>query len=453
MEELPEALRRRDLRVNFLLGIRDDALAQLDPLKARVPNLFANTLRLERLDRRAAEAAIVGPIREYNQLRPGEPPVEIEPELVDTVLHEVAAGRVDLGHSGRGGADAEPDEGRIEAPYLQLVLERLWDVDLGRGSRVVRLETLRDLGGSARIVQDHLELAMSELSDDEKDAAAAMYNHLVTPSGTKIAHRVGDLAGYADVDEADAAGVLSRLVEQRIVRAGEDGAAGPRYEIFHDVLADAVLAWRERHEADRRVEAERAIATRRHRRTLAVAVGAMVMVAILSGLSVYALTQRSNARSEARRALARELAALSSSQLQKEPVKSLRSALHANAIEASPANEDVLRTSLQNLRELAVLRGGRDSPVGAEFSRDGRFVLTAGLGGVARLFRSDTGRRIRSFPQGAPLVAALLNADASRLVTVGRNGAATVWLVPTGARLRSLPHNGPVTSATLSPSG
>jgi WD40 repeat protein len=453
IEELPEGLRRRDLRVNFLLGIREDALAELDPLKGRVPNLFSNTLRLERLARRAAEAAIVGPIREYNLLQPDEPAVEIEPELVDTVLHEVAAGRVDLGHSGRGGVEAEPDEGHIEAPYLQLVLERLWDVDLGRGNHRLRLETLRELGGSARIVRDHLELAMSELSDDEKNAAAAMYNHLVTPSGTKIAHRVGDLAGYADVDEADAARVLSRLVEQRIVRAGEDGAAGPRYEIFHDVLADAVLAWRERHEADRRVEAERAIATRRHRRTLAVAVGAMFMVAILSALSVYALTQRSSARSEARRARARELAALSSFQLREHPVESLSHALQANAIEASPANEDALRTSLQNLRELAVLRDGRDSAVGAEFSRDGRFVVTAGRRGVARLFRTDTGRRIRSFRHGAPLVAALLTPDASQLVTVGSNGVAAVWVVQTGARLRSFPHNGQITSATLSPKG
>jgi WD40 repeat protein len=454
IEELPEGLRRRDLRVNFLLGIREDALAELDPLKGRVPNLLANTLRLERLDRRAAEAAIVGPIREYNRFQPGEPAVEIEPELVDTVLHEVAAGRVDLGPSGRGGLEAEPDEGRIEAPYLQLVLERLWDVDLGRGNRRLCLETLRELGGSARIVRDHLELAMSELSDEEKNAAAAMYNHLVTPSGTKIAHRVGDLAGYADVDEADAARVLSRLVEQRIVRAGEDGAAGPRYEIFHDVLADAVLAWRERHEADRRLESERAFATRRHRRTLAVAVGAVVMVAILSALSVYALTQRSNARSEARHARARELAALAISNLANDPVKSLRLALRANAIEASAANEDVLRTSLKNLRELAVLPGGgRDSPVaGAEFSRDGRFVVTAGGAGEARLFRTDTGRRVRSFRHGAPLVAAVLNPDASRLVTAGSDGVAAIWDVRTAARLRSLQHDG-LTSATLSPNG
>ncbi len=344
MEELPEALRRRGLRANFLLGIREDALAQLDAFKGRIPNLFANTLRLDRLDRRAGEAAIVGPIREYNRLCPPDRQVEIEPALVEAVLREVAAGRVDLGRSGRGGVEDEADEGRIEAPYLQLVLERLWDVETSGGSRRLRLDTLRELGGAARVVQDHLERAMSELSPNEKDAAAAMYNHLVTPSGTKIAHRVGDLAGYAAVDEAAAGGVLGRLVDQRIVRAGGDGVGGPRYEIFHDVLADAVLAWRTRHETDRRLEGEREAAEERHRRTLAFAVAAAVAVAILAVISVYALTQRSNARNEARHARAREIAARASLQLAVDPEQSLRLALQANRLEQSRNSERVLET-------------------------------------------------------------------------------------------------------------
>src|SRR5213079_959286 len=219
--------------------------------KARIPNMFGNSLRLDRLERSAARAAILGPLERYNELVPDGDRVEAQPELVEVVLDEVAAGRVDLGLSGRGGV-GEEDSGRIETPYLQLVLERLWEVETSRGSRRLRLATLRELGGAAQIVEDHLERAMSELSPEQKDAAAAIYNHLVTPSGTKIAHRARDLAGYAAVDETETEQVLQRLVEERIVRAGEDGAAGPRYEIFHDVLADAVLAWRARHEAERR---------------------------------------------------------------------------------------------------------------------------------------------------------------------------------------------------------
>ena len=236
-EELAEIIRDREHRANFLISIREDALAQLDAFKTQIPNLFGNSLRLDRLDRQAAKRAILGPIERYNELAGEADPVVADDELVDEVLDSVQTGRIQLGPTGRGGAeDAAAESGRIEAPYLQLVLERLWNVERERGSSRLQLTTLRELGGATRIVEEHLERAMSILSPEEQDAAAAMYNHLVTPSGTKIAHRAGDLARYASVDEAQAGTVLDRLARERIIRAAEDGAAGPQYEIFHDVL-------------------------------------------------------------------------------------------------------------------------------------------------------------------------------------------------------------------------
>jgi hypothetical protein len=53
-EALPELLRRPGLRVNVLLALRDDALAELDDFVGRIPELFSNLLRLDRLDREAA---------------------------------------------------------------------------------------------------------------------------------------------------------------------------------------------------------------------------------------------------------------------------------------------------------------------------------------------------------------------------------------------------------------
>ena len=51
------------LRVNVLVSLREDALAKLDRFAGRIPGLFANTLRLDRLDREAARTAIVRPAR------------------------------------------------------------------------------------------------------------------------------------------------------------------------------------------------------------------------------------------------------------------------------------------------------------------------------------------------------------------------------------------------------
>jgi WD40 repeat protein len=448
--ELPEAVRRPALRANFLFSIREDSLARLDAFKARIPNLFGNSLRLDRLDREAARAAIVGPLERYNELVPAEERFEAEPELVEAVLTEVAAGRVDLGLAGRGGLEEREDADRIEAPYLQLVLERLWEVETARGSRQLRLATLRELGGAAQIVEDHLERAMSELSAEEKDTAAAIYNHLVTPSGTKIAHRAGDLAGYASVDETETERVLQRLVEERIVRAGEDGAAGPRYEIFHDVLAEAVLAWRAQHEAARELEAERRAAARRHRRMLVFAIIAAVLVAVLAAIAIFALAQRSDARKEARKARGRELAALASTAAPNDPDRSVRLALKAAEFDRSPAIADVLRSTLRGLRVRAVLPAGGRPVTDVDFSPDGKLLVTAGEDGRARIYRTLSGGQSRTLHHGAALAAAVFSPDGKEIVTAGRDGVARVWSVTTGTLLHAVRHRGPVTSAIFS---
>ena len=98
------------LRASFLLSIREDALAKLDRFKGRIPNVLGNYLRLDHLDRASAREAIVGPIDRFNELSPDET-VEIEPALVEAVLDQVAAGKVELGESGRGGVDETAPSG------------------------------------------------------------------------------------------------------------------------------------------------------------------------------------------------------------------------------------------------------------------------------------------------------------------------------------------------------
>ena len=442
--ELAEVVRRRDVRVNLLISIREDALAQLDAFKAQIPNLFGNSLRLDRLTRDAARRAFLGPLERYNELAPAERRVEAEPELVEEVLDSVAAGRIQLAPSGRGGAEnGSVDAGLIEAPYLQLVLERLWEVETDRGSNRLRLETLRELGGAARIVEDHLERAMAGLSAEEKDAAAAMYNHLVTPSGTKIAHRTGDLARYAAVDEAEANRVLATLAQERIVRAGENGAAGPQYEIFHDVLADAVLAWRTRHEADRRLEEERRNATRRHRRLLAAAAALLVAVAVFAGIALYALSQRREAR-------AGELVALAAAALPSDPARSLELALDASKITHSASVEDMLRKSLIALRAEAVLPL-RGPPGAVTLSEDGSRAASVRADEV-QLYggRSMSPEQTLRHPEAT---SASLSDDGARVVTTGGDGVARIWDASTGRLLRSIAHPGAVKEAAFSHDG
>ena len=316
--ELPDLVTRPGLRVRALLSIRDDALSKLDRFKGRIPNLFANYLRLDHLDRRAAREAVVRPVERFNELT-GES-IEVEEELVEAVLDQTATGQVDLGDAGRGLAADEKSTGRIEAAYLQLVLERIWEEEREAGSERLRASTLASLGGAQSIVREHLRRAVQELTSEERDVAADVFRFLVTPSGTKIAHGVEDLADYASVDEQRLLPVLSTLGRERIVRTVDGaGANGARYEIFHDVLGEAVLAWRREQELER----ERREAERRHRRLAIVAVLALVALAAMTGVAIYALAQRREARDSARKAQARELVARSSDMLNEDPLDSV----------------------------------------------------------------------------------------------------------------------------------
>jgi hypothetical protein len=158
------------------------------------------------------------------------------------VLDQVRVGNVQLGQTGAGVIDADgARESRIEAPYLQLVLTRLWEEESAVGSRVLRLETLDRLGGAERIVSAHLEAAMADLSSAERDLAFRIFRFLVTPSGTKIAYHAHHLAEYTKVTADKVEPLLDRLSgpQARILRGVGDG----RYEIYHDVLALAILKW------------------------------------------------------------------------------------------------------------------------------------------------------------------------------------------------------------------
>src|SRR5512135_1608417 len=257
--ELGRIIAASDVRVAVLIGIRDDALARLDRFEADIPNLFDNLLRLDHLDLTAAREAIEQPVRRYNAETPAERHVTVEPELVEELLGELRTGCVSVVEAGRGGigGNVVDDAATIETPFLQLVMTRLWSEEAARGSRTLRRSTLEELGGAERIVRTHLDAVMRELSDDQQKVAADIFRHLVTPSGMKIACTVEDLAEYAGVaDSTRVTEVLEQLSagRERVLRPVPppmDQPGPPRYEIFHDVMADAVLDWRRRYESER----------------------------------------------------------------------------------------------------------------------------------------------------------------------------------------------------------
>jgi WD40 repeat protein len=423
--ELPDLVNSAGLRARFLLSIREDALAKLDRFKREIPTLFGTYLRIDHLDRNAAEDAIRCPIEEYNKLAIADDErVDIESDLVEAVLDQVKAGHVVLEQGAQGLARAdgiEPGKEPIETPYLQLVMNRLWNEERKRGSRVLRLSTLQELGNAQTIVRRHLDEALGALPERQQDLVADLFNHLVTPSGTKIAQTPSDLEGYTGHPVTEIETVLEELSggSVRILRPVTAGDDSVRYEIFHDVLAAAVLDWRARHILQRqraaaekearnerlrverarkaaaeqarteqlRLEHERELAEEqagreRRRATMFRAVaGLATFLLVLVGVGVFLFVKWSDHQANLDKS--REDAATARDLLDRH--LDLALPLAVNAYQRAHTNEarSALLAATQRTDGLMQMaRPGRGRIWGAAFDASGRYLATAGDGGI-----------------------------------------------------------------------
>ena len=473
-DELARCVNRPDLRANFLIALREDAYAQLgDLFKGRMPNVYGNYLHLEYLDRAAARGAIVKPIERFNSLYEPAVPMEIEDELVETVLDQVARGRIVLGGTGQGtvdGAARGRASGFVETPYLQLVMKRLWDEEMARGSHRLRAATLESLGGAATIIRTHLDQAMASLSPAGQEAAAAAFRYLVTPTGAKISLSPTDLAQLAEIPPGDVEDLVKTLSgDARILRpvAASGQGDGSRYEIFHDVLAPAVLDWRTRYQrrkvAERaRVEAERRerAAQRRWMARIGLPLAGVVLLA-LAGLLAWALHERSNAQNQA--AIDRSNLDADEAIAAVDPALALGQV--ADVVRESPGMSLDAPPALRPLIEAVGSRsstGGLLAPVAlrsvlartgfrasiayptshtAALSADGRVVATLDRAGII-LRRVPLRGSGAGSPIGAPLRvprnSVLALSPEGRWLAVSSDGAVRVWDVASRRVIRTI---------------
>src|SRR6266545_3694159 len=448
--EFPRIVSRPDLRVSVLVSIREDAVARLDRFKGRIPGLLDNILRVQHLDWEAARDAIEKPLEVYSRLEPAREPVTAEPELVEAVLNEVRVGRVTLGGSGHGSVDrtvgASLPHQHVENPFLQLVMTRVWEEDVRAGSRTLRLATLRRLGGAEQIVRTHLDAAMSRLPVAEQDVAAGVFRYLVTPSGSKISQSERDLAEYGELPAPDVTRVVQKLsrADARILRPvapSQEQPDAPRYEIFHDVLAPAILNWRARHVEARRaearlasrlqaeVDAKRAAEDRaRSYRRIALAMAlVLVVVTTLAFLSWYGWRSTLRAQALSR---SNELTEQALAKLAVDPAASLRLAVDAIHKRSTPQAELMLRRALDESRVRVVMRGHQDWVTSATFSPDGKYVLTASNDRTVRVWEALTGKEQTVLPltsAASPFSPPQFSHDGTRILVTGIDGSVSVW--------------------------
>ncbi len=310
---LPELLRRPGLRVNVLIAIRDDALAELDEFTARIPELFANLLRLDRLDRADGPR---GDPRAARALQRAE-------------RHDVHRG----GRARRGGArrgvDGERRRGAVPPARARAALgagtrRRLADAatrDVPADRRLARRRRrARPERARRSFPRPSRKRRRASCASSSRPRGASSRTRQATSPSTPLSSR----QSFAPCSRSSAGG-------GSCVQSTATPGAAARWEIFHDVLGPPLLAWQQEHQ----LRDERARAARQRRRLQVIAAASLAGFVLVALLATFALIQRSNAQTQARRAHGRALAARALAELDDESADERRA--RAPAASSRPA--------------------------------------------------------------------------------------------------------------------
>lgn len=233
LEEDDSAIERFDFARNdyrVLITLREDYLPHLESLKAAMPSITQNRLRLAPMTGTQALAAVTGPGGKL-----------VTQEVAEAIVRFVAGG-------------AELVNAQIEPSLLSLICRELNDKRIAANRKEISLDLLA--GSHASILTDFYERA---LVDQPQAVRNMIEDVLLTDSGYR--ENVAEERVLSSLTNAgalpDAASVLALLVNRRLLRI-EDRLDIRRVELTHDVLCSVVKESRSlRHERETLARNER----------------------------------------------------------------------------------------------------------------------------------------------------------------------------------------------------
>lgn len=210
----------RDVPVKVVFSLREDWLASLSEIEARIPEVYRTRLRLLPLSRDQARQAITAPVERMG--------MRYDPALVDRLLDDLVDEVSDV-----EGAVVMP-------PQLQLVCDALYEHTRAENRQLIAIADYEAVGGTQGILARYIESALHEHPGPEREVAKEVLMALTTSQSTKAWTDLKTIVAQVGADSETVERVLSRLTGQRLVRRLDESQS---YELAHDVLAATIAGW------------------------------------------------------------------------------------------------------------------------------------------------------------------------------------------------------------------
>ncbi len=462
---------RHDYKI--LVCLRQDFLADLDTLRARMRSLGASRLALRHM---TGEAALRVVTCAGGHL--------IAPEVAEKVVRFVSgAGRAQAGGAdGAGAAAAEHEEtagaggaaaerqglaGRqagadgppplaeltVDPTLLSLVCRELNNRRRDRGEATITFDLLS--GSWKEILTRFYEASLAGLTPEMR---TFIEDRLLTRSGYRDSVAWDNAVAVPGVTAA----ALLTLRDRRLLRI-EERHGVDWVELTHDVLTEVIGESRElrrqrearrqaeedAREADRLAQqaGERERETRRllaRSRKLALVLGWVLVATVVLAIAAAVLWRHSQAAEKAadsaQRRAERALFDSAGNLIEKgraaQALAYLASIMRSRPEDSDDARHRALGILLHESWPLPVLRVRHDRAVtAAELSPDGERLLTASLDGTARLWRVRDGAPLAVMRHGGAATSAAFSPDGDRVLTGCQDGVARIWDGRSGAPL------------------
>jgi len=210
------------LPIRQVISIRNEYVAQLDPIRGFVPELGRSTFHLEFLGKDGARKAIREPAARYG--------VSYSPECVEQIVDQLSR-----------------EERYVEPPYVQIICDRLWrkrghGLMAGHAHDEIGLEDFQSLGEVEGILDRFFKEFLKSLADPgERLETLEILERLITAGGTRniVAHDELTAAPFRRPERREE--LLTRLQNGNVVRI--ERRVGARFvEITHEFLIEPIRA-------------------------------------------------------------------------------------------------------------------------------------------------------------------------------------------------------------------